>query len=246
MSTWYLMNEVTADGPQGQGPIVHRPGEYIDDTQIPTAAMLAAGAVLWPSSDTVVAAQAVLVNALKSRGQAQSEKLANMMFAAAFYSLAGGSGGALGGASGVSGSTFGPIAATVATAIARKRLTLGFAQLTTVGLTQTFNVDTALPANSRILTAECRLATPFSGGNLASLTLGLGIATRLTDLFSALDILTGAGNFSSTKASTGGVDPFAFYSAGGQLLATVTATGDNVNKASVGALVLDVLYTVLP
>jgi hypothetical protein len=246
MSTWYLLNETIVDGAQGQGPVRFFPGQYIDDTQIPTAGILAAGGILWPSSDTVVAAAAALVMTLKNRGQGQSAKLSDMMFASAFYSLAGGSGGALEGPSGVSGSAFGPIAATVATAISKKELTLGFAQLTTVGLSQSFNVGTALPANSRILSTECRLTSAFSGGAIASMKMNVGISGRTTDIFDALDILTSAGNFSSTQASTGGVDPFAFYASSSQLVATVTATGADVNAATAGALVLDVLYTVLP
>ena len=105
MAKWILLNEVIVSGPgAGVAAIRHFPGETIDDTQTPTAPIVAGGGILWPSTDPVVAAAQVIANFLKSRGQGQTPKLSETLLASVLYSLSGGSGGpALGPAALVNG-----------------------------------------------------------------------------------------------------------------------------------------------
>jgi hypothetical protein len=88
MSTWYLLNDVVTSPAQR-----HLAGEFVDDSKTGTAGILAAGGVLWPSSDAVVAAAAALVQAYRRRGSAGD--FSTLMVAAATRSLSGEAGGAV-------------------------------------------------------------------------------------------------------------------------------------------------------
>jgi hypothetical protein len=239
MAKWILLNEVLVGSqpplPPGSNQR-HFPGETINDAYQSTAQITAAGGILWPATDPVVAAIAALaVNGLKLRGQGSSPKLSNQLLAGALYSLLGGS----------NGPALGPAAANGAAGVVQKAsLVLGFAQCTAAALTQTFDVGAVLPADSRIIAAEMRIATDFSGGSVASATLSVGITGRTTDIFDAVNVFTGATllNVPSTAPTVGGVDPFAYYASASQLIATLTTTTADVNALTAGALTVDVLY----
>jgi hypothetical protein len=236
MAKWILLNEVLLGAQPGGSVQKLFPGETINDAMVSTAQIVAGGGILWPATDPVVAAAAAsAMGLLKQRGQGQSPKLSNALLAAALYSILGGQ----------DGPALGPAYSGGVGGIAQKvSLALGFAQCTAAALTQTFNIGAALPADSRIVSANLRIATDFSGGSVASATLSVGVAGSTTDIFNAANIFTGATvlNVSSTDATGGGVNPQAYYAASSQLVATLTTTVADVNALTAGALVVDVLY----
>jgi hypothetical protein len=248
LATWYLLNEVIIGAQPAGATVKHFPGEFIDDTKISTAGIVAAGGILWPATDPIVSAAAALTNGLlKLRGQGQSPKLSDQLLASALYSLLGGPAGqALGPA--VAAGTSGQIGGLVQKAT----LALNFntTGMVVAATTATINVAAAgppatapaLPANSRILAREIRVATAFTGGAISAMTLSLGITGLTTQIVNAQSVFTAVGNV----AGTSGTDPQPFYSTSSQLLATVTSTGANLNALTAGALVVDTLYTVLP
>ena len=255
MAKWILINEVIVGGAGvGQQGVVAAdrlaPGTTIDDANTPTAPIVAAGGLLWPATDTVVAAAAVTAVALATRGQGQSAKLSDLLLAAAFYSLAGGSTGALLGESGVSGPVLGPLAAAVAAAIAagpgvvqKRTVSVGFATFaSTAAKTLAVDIGAALPANARILSRELRIATEFTGGGESAVTCSVGITTATTAIVNAQDVLGTSGDI----AGTSGTDPQPLYASASQLLATYTSTTNNLEDLTAGAMVIDVLFVVLP
>ncbi len=245
MAQWYLLNEVIvgAQPGAGGGVVKHFPGEFIDDGKIATAPIIAGGGILWPAADPIIAgACAITNNLLKLRGQGQSAKLSDQLLAAALYSLAGGNGGQLQGpAYAGAGQLFG--------AVQKASLTLGFATIggvasttTTVNVVAPGGATPALPANARILARELRCPTAFTGGAISAMTLSLGVAGSTTQIINAQSIFTAVGSLQGTT----GADPTPFYAASSQLIATITSTSANLTALTTGALVLDVLFTVLP
>lgn len=75
MSTFYLLN-TTRIGTQTRNA-----GDFIDDLIVDTGPLLAAGGLLWPSSDAIVAAAAV--KCAKLRGQGQSGLVLDQMMSSA-------------------------------------------------------------------------------------------------------------------------------------------------------------------
>jgi hypothetical protein len=248
MATWYLLNEVIIGANPAGAVIKHFPGEFVDDTKVSTANIVAAGGILWPATDPIVAAAAALTNGLlKLRGQGQSAKLSEQLLASALYSLMGGPNGQLLGPAVAAG-----VAGQIGGLVQKASLNLGFAAINGVaGTSTTVNVvaggppatTPALPANSRIIGREIRIATAFSGGAISAMTLSLGITGTTTQIVNAQTVFTGT---TGNLAGTSGTDPQPFYAASTQLIATITSTGANLTALTAGALVLDVLYVVLP
>lgn len=234
MATWILMNEVIVGATPGGAVTRHFPGELINDQQVPTAQMIAAGAILWPSSDPIMSAMQAIVVQLKLRGQGQGPKISEYLLAGALYSLMGGQGGQLLGPTGVG-------AGQLAGLVQKATFSLGFAQLTTAATSMTFNLSPSLPANARILSRELRCPTGFTGGGLTTFTASVGVAAAPTEIINAQSIFTAVGNIPGTA----GADPNPLLATAGPLQLVVTGSG-NVNLATAGAVVVDVLYTVLP
>lgn len=73
MAQFYLINSIIFAG------LRHMPGELVDSNSANTTAMTAAGALLWPASNTTIAAAAAIAqNALKNRGANETELAAIM------------------------------------------------------------------------------------------------------------------------------------------------------------------------
>ena len=195
-------------------------GRPIDDTVDPAAAIRAAGGVLWPAGDAVVAAAALRAQFHRRNGVPPSQTADDMLAAVQSASATGG----------------------VVAGVQKVTGTFGFALLTTAGLTQSLSLGAVLPANARVITRELRLATAFSGGTIASMTASIGLAGG-NEIVNAANVFTGA---PAAQKGTDGADPFKLYAAGGQLQATFTSTVGNVNAATVGALVVDLTYIVAP
>jgi hypothetical protein len=85
MSTYYLLNSCTING--GSGAQKYLPGELVDSNRISTSLITGVGGVLWPSSDTVVAAAAAKCQAYHSQKGINELELSAIMFAAASKSL---------------------------------------------------------------------------------------------------------------------------------------------------------------
>src|SRR5271166_6442941 len=93
MATWYLLNNVTLQStvvPVGIGSVLLA-GTEVDDTKTPLAPIQAAGGVLWPSADPVVAAAAALCQKFQTNRGANEEALNTLMIAAVARSIQGGS-----------------------------------------------------------------------------------------------------------------------------------------------------------
>jgi hypothetical protein len=102
LTAYYLLNSVVIGGPKlvKAGTLISTPTPV---SAADVAGIEAAGGQLWPATDTVVAAAAVIAQKYNVRGD--GEKAGSVMFAAALQSLAGGSGGGGGGGGGVIGTT---------------------------------------------------------------------------------------------------------------------------------------------
>lgn len=86
MASYYLCSKVPV-------PTVS-PGKLVRDTDTYYAALTSLGALLWPSSDPVVAAAALLAQAERRLKGASQDDLQAIMFAGAIRSLRSGGGGA--------------------------------------------------------------------------------------------------------------------------------------------------------
>lgn len=131
--------------------------------------------------------------------------------------------------------------------VLKKTLTVAHGDLTDAvnGEAQAINLDTALPANARIVGVALKLATPFTGGGAASVALDIGTAGDADAIVDGADVLAAAvDGQASTQPS--GIAPNKHFAAGGQLLATFTPDGGAALLGlTAGSLVIDVLYTVL-
>jgi hypothetical protein len=221
MATWYLINTVTVALVVGQ-PDKLLAGTFIDDAKIATAGITAAGGVLWPSSDSVVAAAAVATqNAQKNQGLNEDGSNARMA-AATFASL-----------------LAGPVAAQVT------HLTIDVPLATIQAQTSgtAFNVGAVLPANARLLATAINVITPLSGGSAASAVATLqGGTDSAGSLVASTTVFTGA----QAVIATPGSNPYA--ARGGQQL-KMTITGDGTHALSTltaGHLAVDLYYSVLP
>lgn len=140
----------------------------------------------------------------------------------------------------------GPITAGfLASGLQKRSLTVGFAQLTAAALTMAFNLDQVVPANARIIGYSIDLATPFTGGAIATMTVSIGSAGDPAALVAGANVLAAAVDGQASTLPLGKA-PHRLYTAATQLIATFTATAANVNAATAGACTITVLFEVLP
>lgn len=86
MATYYVLNTTIVATNK------YFAGDLVDDAVDSTSTIAAAGAVLWPSSDATVAAQAAIVQSKRAKRSANEQECESLMYAAASASLkAGGS-----------------------------------------------------------------------------------------------------------------------------------------------------------
>jgi len=126
-----------------------------------------------------------------------------------------------------------------------QKVTVGFAQLTTAGLTQTINLITTAP-RTKVCGVSIKTTAAFSGGVIASLTVSVGDAAGTgTDYNSApftLFSAPSATNYQDTIPAT----VASKTSAASTITALFTSTVGNLNTATVGSVDIDVCTAVIP
>lgn len=129
---------------------------------------------------------------------------------------------------------------------ARKRIAtvnIRNTNLTAAATSQTFNLDSALPANARIEGVAIKLATPGSGGGATSVSAKIGSAGDDDAIVATADLFAAAID-GQCSAFSFGIAPNRHFGSSTQL--TVTITSDvNVNTVSALNVTFDVGYTVI-
>ncbi len=143
---------------------------------------------------------------------------------------------------------FSLLAATADTAgagmtVLKKTVTVGHADLTDADTSQTINIDTALPNNSRIVGVDMRALTAFSGGSVSALTVDVGTSGDIDALVDGADLATAAVDGGPATMPLG-IRHNKTFASGGQLIATFVSTGDNLVNLTAGSVIIDVLYVV--
>lgn len=254
MSTSYLLNTVR------YGQHLYKPGTKLDSALDPTAGIQAAGGMLWPSADTVVAAAALLAQAAGTRG-GELDEMQGIMFGAAFASLqsaASGSGASdviladAGGyfstdnveaalqaiASGSAGNGVG---------ILKKTATIDFTTDAFSGLAggvKTFdkNVGTALPANARIVSVTAETVTDFDDAAHGTYVVVIGTSAGGNQVGTSLNVAAGQSGF--PKIFTAGAQGYLMAPQGtAQLAARLTSSVD-LNTVTAGHVVLNAFYVI--
>ena len=105
----------------------------------------------------------------------------------------------------------------------------------------TLNLDVVLPANSRIMGVEIRVATPFTGGGAASCVADIGTAGDPNAIVAAADVFAAAVDGEAATIPHGIAPNKMFAAAGMQLTATFTASV-NLQDLTAGACDIDVLF----
>lgn len=223
MTTFYLINDVRQLRLNGQSFNMY-PGEQVDDSKIDTVTLALEGAVFWPTTDTYVAAAAVIAQKMKARG-ADEQVLAGIMLGGLAKSLTNNGGVALAGNGLVHVTTQIPLATIQA-------------QTSTVA----FNVGAVLPANARLVDLNLNVATPITGGTISAITASVsGGSDAAGSLIASHSVFTGANPTNSPVGS----NPYPSR-AGQQLKMVLTSTGDTLAHATAGSLNLEIFYAILP
>jgi hypothetical protein len=207
-------------------------GQVVDDANIPVAALVAQGALLWPTTigatDPVATAAAKIFASRRAKGRDPVDAASAMLAAVA---------------QGTNANTEGWSGANLFAAVQKATATIGFAQLTTAGATQTLVLPSLmLPANARILARELNVTAAFTGPGLTGMTVSVGGAAGSNDIVNGQSVFTLLGLI----AGTSGTNPQPLYSAATQVNVLFTATGANVNAATAGSVTIDLLIALLP
>lgn len=128
--------------------------------------------------------------------------------------------------------------------VQKKTVTATHATLVAAAATETVNIGTALPANSRIVGVDFHTMTAFSGGTISDFTVDIGTSGDVDALIDGADLFAAAVDGGPATIPQG-IRPNKFLAAGGQLIATFRCGSDDVADASAGAITIDVLYVVL-
>jgi hypothetical protein len=181
MSTMYLINTVHVQ--LGQSSYVEYAGALIPDNASIQASLVAAGAVLAPTTDATVTAAANLVASQRKRGANEAD--CNALMLAAY-------------ASSVTKSR--PVKVTIDIPLATIQ-----AQTSTVA----FNIGAALPAGASLISHDINVIATVTGGAIASCGATIqntgetaGAVQASTDVFTATGVLATAG--SNPVANRGG------------------------------------------
>jgi hypothetical protein len=124
-------------------------------------------------------------------------------------------------------------------------------ELSAAGLTQTFNLGSALPATAMVLGVRLKLDAVFANASAASLTLKLGHDGDDDAYETGFDIFTGsahaAGEWQLETAGVGKVAPAAIATAGlRQLIATATINADQLVNCTGGPAHVEIFYLDIP
>lgn len=123
-----------------------------------------------------------------------------------------------------------------------REVTIGHADLTTAGDTQTINVGAALPAGATILGVDFSNFTIFAGGTVSQLLLDIGSAGDVDAIRDGVDLDTTAVDGQPSAAPLG-IAPNKHFASATQLIATVVATGDDLVNLTSGAITIRVFFT---
>lgn len=114
-----------------------------------------------------------------------------------------------------------------------------FDELELLDTSEALDIGLELPAGARILGVELRLATAFSGGGNAVVTVDIG-GTDADAITDGADVFTGA---AAAQSGPAGINTHG--NLGGQQL-TATFTADvGLAELTAGSVVIDVLYSVV-
>lgn len=209
MANSYLINDVLI------GTVKYKAGSLITAAD-PTSQIVAAGGILWPATDALVAASALMVQAMQKGGEADA---ALPIMAAA------------------------PLASLLATSVQKVSQSIAFG-VDALPAATTFDkaFAAALPANARFVAATIDPLTGFDDATHAAYTTTLGSAAGGTQLGASTVVTTGqaakafaAGStLGFTQAPIGGITPNIRLT-GGVNLSTVTS----------GSMTVNVYYVVL-
>jgi hypothetical protein len=110
------------------------------------------------------------------------------------------------------------------------------------GATATIALGT-LPAGAQVVSVDCRLTTPFTGGSISNVLLDLGTTGDVDAVRDGISLFAAAVD---GRASTHpmGIAPGASYDAATVLNMTIVATGANLNAATAGSAKVIVEYSV--
>lgn len=175
------------------------------------------------TEDTGLAALAVLSDAVNDVGRPEVEHVQH-----ADYSAEGDPG------------TWRPVDAAIA--LQKRTLTTSQADFNGLGdgdTSQAVEIGDPLPANARIVGVEIRLATAFSGGGNAAVSVDIG-GTDADALVDGANLFTGA---PAAAHGTSGINPNG--NLGGQQLTATFMADVGLKELTAGSVVIDVLYSVL-
>jgi len=254
MASYYLINHAILN--TGTVP----PGTLCDAVADPTtyANVAAAGGLWWPSTDTTVAAAAVLVSDMRKYRGASIEDMESIMSVATssqmgttLASTATGKGASIVGiadaGSYITATTVEGALQEVyggAIMLQKRSVTLAVADCTAAGAVKTFtkNVGAVLPANARFAGVSFETFSGFQDtGDTLTWTVSVD-GTSVADITAALNVRTGQTGF----PKPGTVGPYGYAGAplgGVQLALTMTSSG-NVNGATAGTVTVNVFYVV--
>lgn len=264
MSTYYLVNSVRI-GTQRLSP-----GALINSAFDDIAAIQANGGLLIASSDTTIATAAAIAQQLVIRGN--FNEAAGVMLAAATKSAAGDDlvSNLASTATGKGASTIGifdnaalftatdveaalaevKVIADAGVGAVKRTVTIAYNNAALIaantnGAVATINIGATLPANARILSADGRSFTAFSGASMATFNLQIGTSGDIDAIISACDLL-GAAVDGGPSTFTRGIRPNkTFATIGAQLIATLTPDGSHKSSdLTAGSIILDVWYFV--
>lgn len=115
------------------------------------------------------------------------------------------------------------------------------------GEAQAINIGAVLPANARIVGADIKLTTPFTGGGVASVACDIGTAGDIDAIVDGADMLAAAVDGQSSTRPNGIAPNKHFVAAGAQLIATFTPdVAKPLVDLTAGEATIDVLFVVLP
>lgn len=205
-------------------------GQLVDDALIDTAPLIAAGGLLWPSSDATVAAAAAIVLARRN-GRGIDDGDANLIMRDALDASQKVSIDAL---------NAGPVE--VKRTVTIDFTTDAFSALANGTKTFSKNIGAALPANARLIGYSVGEGTFTAFDDAAHGTYGLEIGTAGTAALVQASLDVKAGQTGFPKAGTAGVQGYLMsLHASEQLVAKLTSSVD-LNTVTAGHVVVNVFY----
>jgi hypothetical protein len=254
MTTKYLLNSVRVGG------VAYRPGSAINTLSDDVAGITDAGGVLWPSTDPVVAAAALIAQGLALKGENFDDCQAVMLgsLAASLLSTSSGAAASLialhdtggffstktveGALAALGGGTAG-----AGQGIVKKTVTITqAADLAGLGAgVKNFdkNLGTALPANARLISVTAETVTDFDDAAHGTYAITVGTSAGGNQVGTSLNVAAGQSGF--PKIVTAGAQGYLMAPQGSAQLTVRLASSVDLNTATAGAITLNAFYIVL-